>query len=311
MSVKPKIQEFLTNLEKIKAYFASINFKPNQGNAREALANTTRMYMTEIDLSVFAVDDVAMNGHYPVPLRIYHPKPGQALPVAVFIHGGGHMCGSVAVYDGIVRKLSKKIDHIVVSIDYRLAPEFPYPTGIEDCKAAIRNIFKILDERKIAYSSKELTIIGDSGGGAFCASIVMDKEFVATEQIKKQVLIYASTDYTLTSPTLDTLGTGYFLEKPKIAWYFDNYFQNNEDRKHASPLYGEFYANMPDTLVIVASHDPLFNDGASYYQNVINVGAKAELVTIDGVVHAYLMLENLCKEECDYTYQEIAHFLHS
>lgn len=309
MELKPKIQEFLGQLDKLKSYLQTINYKVNQANSREGLANITRMHMTDFDISLFTVDDVIMNGNYPVPIRIYHPKPGHALPVAVFVHGGGHVCGSVAVYDGIVRKLTTHTQHIIVSIDYRLAPEFPYPTGLEDTKAAIRGIFKILDERKIIYSSREISLIGDSGGGAFCASIAMDKEFVAIEQIKSQVLIYPSTDYTLTSASVEKYGAGYLLDKDKVAWYFDCYFQNNEDRKKLSPLYGEFYANMPETLVIVASHDPLLAEGVSYYQSVINVGANAELVTIDGVVHAYLMLENLCKEECEFTYQEIAKFI--
>lgn len=309
MSLTPKIQEFLAQLETVKAYLQTVGFKPNQTNTRESLANTTRLYMTDYDISLFAIDDVVMNGHYPVPIRIYHPKPGTPLPVAVFVHGGGHMCGSIPVYDGIVRKLTSKIEHIVIAIDYRLAPEFPYPTGLEDTKAAIRGIFNVLDERKIAYTNKELKIIGDSGGGAFCASIVMDKEFVVTEQIKKQVLLYPATDYTGSSPTLETLGTGYLLEKSKILWYYDNYLQNNEDRKKISPLFSDFYANMPETLVIVASHDPLIAEGIAYYNNIVNVGANAELVTIDGVVHAYLMLENLCKDECDRTYLEINKFL--
>lgn len=309
MAVKPKIREFLDQLEQIKAYLLSIGHKPNQSNTREALATMTRIHMTDYNMSVLALDDVVMNGNYPVPIRIYHPAPGKSLPVAVYLHGGGHMCGSITVYDGIVRKMAASTQHIVVAVDFRLAPEFPYPTGLEDSKVAIRGLFKILEERKIAYTSRDLTLIGDSGGGAFCASIIMDKEFVAVEQIKKQVLIYPSVDYTDSSVSFEKYGTGYFLEKVKMEWYFDNYFQNNEDRKAKSPLFGEFYSNMPKTLVIVASHDPLVAEGTAYYQNVINVGVNAELVKIDGLIHAYLMLENLCPEECAFTYQEIGKFL--
>ena len=309
MLVKPKIRELLDKIEQIKPYLASIGYKLNQANTREAMANMAYLYMTDYNKMLFTLDDVVMNGHYPVPIRIYHPQPGTPLPVAIFIHGGGHMAGGITVYDGIVRKLSATINHIVISIDYRLAPEFAYPTGIEDSKAAIRGVFKVLEERKIAYTNRELTLIGDSAGAAVCSSIAMDKEFVVVEQIKKQVLIYPSVDYTLSSPSFAQYGSGYLLEKSKIAWYFESYFQHNEDRKAASPVYGEFYVGMPQTLVVVASHDPLIAEGMAYYQNVINVGVNAELLKIDGVVHAYLMLENLCKEECDVTYQEINKFL--
>lgn len=309
MLVKPKIRELLDKIEQVKPYLELIGYKMNQTNTREALANLTYLYMTDYNKMLFTLDDTVMNGHYPVPVRIYHPEPGTALPVAIFIHGGGHMAGGITVYDGIVRKLCASIKHIVVSIEYRLAPEFAHPTGIEDAKAAIRGVFNVLEDRKIVYTSRDLTLIGDSAGGAVCASIIRDKEFVAIEQIKKQVLIYPSLDYTLNSPSMETFGSGYLLEKSKVAWYIKNYFQNNEDLKAASPVYGEFYTNMPQTLVVVASHDPLIAEGLAYYQNVLNVGVNAELLKVEGVVHAYLMLENLCPEECEITYQEINKFL--
>lgn len=310
MDVKPQIQEFLGKVEQLKAYLASINFKPNQTNTREALANMTRLHVTNYNLQLFAIDDVVMNSNYPVPVRIYHPKPGTALPVAVFIHGGGHMCGSITVYDGIVRNLTEKINHIVISVDYRLSPEFAYPTGLEDCKKVIQNVFDVLEQRQIAYSNRDdLTIIGDSGGAALCSTIAMDESFVKQNHITKQILIYPSVDYTLTNPTIDKFGTGYLLDKTKIAWYFDNYFQNNEDRQAKSPLYGNFYSSMPTTLVIVASHDPLSGEGIAYAHKVQQVSAESQLLTVNGVVHAYLMLENLCPEECAQTYNAIANFL--
>jgi acetyl esterase len=309
MLVKPKINELLDKIKQLKPYLDSIGYKMNQTNARESLALMTFTYMTDYNKMLFSLDDVVMNGHYPVPVRIYHPQPGTALPVAIFVHGGGHMAGGIGVYDGIVRKLCESIKHIIVSVEYRLTPEFPYPTAIEDTMAAVRSVFKVLDERKMAYTNRDLTLIGDSAGGAICASIVMNEAFVVAEKIKKQVLIYPSVDYTLTSPSMETFGAGYLLEKTKVEWYFESYFQNNENRQAASPVYSHFYKNMPQTLVVVGSHDPLITEGISYYQNVLNAGAKAELLQIDGVVHAFLMLENLCPEECAKTYQEINYFL--
>jgi acetyl esterase/lipase len=309
MSVKPKINELLDKIKLAKPYLDSIGYKINQTNAREALAMMTFTYMTDYNKLLFSLDDVVMNSDYPVPVRIYHPQPGTALPVAVFVHGGGHMSGGISVYDGIARKLSESIKHIVVSVEYRLTPEFAYPTGIEDTMAVVKGVFKVLDERKIAYSSQDLTIMGDSAGGAICASMCMNQAFVAATNIKKQVLIYPSVDYTLTSPSLETLGVGYLLEKAKIKWYFNSCFQHNEDRKAVSPVYGDFYQDMPQTLVVVAAYDPLIDEGIEYYKKVQNAGVEAELLQVEGVVHAYLMLENLCPEECAETYQAINNFL--
>jgi len=309
MAVLPRIQELLDNAAILKQKLAAVNFKPNQSNTREALAIMTAKYMTDIDYAIFAIDDTVLNGFYPVPVRTYIPDLTRPLPVAVFMHGGGHMSGSVSVYDGIARKLARTTGHIVISVDYRLAPEFAYPTGLEDCKAVIRNAFTILNERKIQYSGKELVLIGDSAGGALCASISMDKEFVATHLINKQVLIYPSLDYTAVLPSTDKYGEGYLLEKEKMKFYFNSYLQNGIDPKRASPLHNEFYANMPKTLVVVAEYDPLHDEGILYQQYASQVGALAELFIVPGVIHAYLMLEDLCKEECNTTYQEIIQFL--
>lgn len=311
MAVLPKIQELLDQINTMKPYLDALGFKPNQANSRESLAALSYLYMTDFDKTMLSYDDVIMNGAYPVPIRIYIPNLNEKLPVGIFMHGGGHMSGSISVYNGVTRKLAKETNHIIVSIEYRLAPEFPYPFGIEDCKAVIRGLSEMLKARKINYKNNGLSILGDSAGGAICASMCMDKEFVAIHQIKKQVLIYPSVDYTGTSPSLDKFAEGYLLEKAKMQFYFANYFQNNEDPKKVSPLYGEFYANMPTTLVITAAYDPLCAEGIAYYNNLVNVGAQGELLSIEGVTHAYLLLEDLCKEECAKTYQEIDKFLHN
>lgn len=309
MAVLAKIQELLDNAAILKQKLAAVNFKPNQANTREAMAIMTAKYMTDIDYSIFAIDDTILNGFYPVPVRTYVPDLTKPLPVAVFIHGGGHMAGSISVYDGIARKLAKKTGHIIVSVDYRLAPEFAYPTGLEDCKAVVLNLFKVLDERKISYTNKQLTLIGDSAGGALCASIAMDKEFVATNLITRQVLIYPSVDYSCSLPSTDKFAEGYLLEKAKMEFYFKSYIQNSINPKEISPLHNEFYANMPGTLVIVAENDPLHDEGVLYHQYLAQVGVNSELLEVPGVIHAYLMLENLCPDECSNTYQEIADFL--
>ncbi len=312
MAVLAKVQQFLDQLSVLKAKLQQIGYKPNHTNTREGLANLARKYLLNYDKQLVAIDDVIYNGHYPVPIRIYLPQSDSSmLPVAVFLHGGGHMCGSVTCYDGLSRRLAVETQHIIIAVDYRLSPEFPYPTGLEDSKAAIRGLFHVLDNRNISYASRDLTLIGDSAGGALCASIVMDKEFVFVEQIKRQVLLYPSLDYTGSSPSLTKFAEGYFLERSKMEWYFNNYFQNNEDRKAVSPVYNEFYAKMPKTLIVIAEYDPLRDEGVLYYNNALSVGADVELLDIQGVLHAYLLMDELCPEECARTYQVMREFLAS
>lgn len=310
MAVTAKIQDFLDQLAELKHYLATVNYKPNQTNIREALAAMTAKYMLPFESSsILALDDTVLNGYYPVPVRVYVPILTKPLPVAIFIHGGGHMAGNISVYDGIARRLAAATEYVLVAIDYRLAPEFAYPTALDDCRAVIRNVFNVLAGRNIQYVDKQLTLIGDSAGGAICASLVMDKEFVALHLLSKQVLIYPSLDYTCSLPSFTQFGEGYLLEKAKMQFYFNSYFQNGENFRQKSPLYNEFYANMPKTLVVVAEYDPLLDEGILYQRYAAQVGVNAELLKVPGVIHAYLMLESLCPAECEKTYAEISRFL--
>src|SRR5437016_842612 len=118
------IQKLLAQVEALKPILAAAGFKRNQLNVREGSSEAQRKFMTDIDHSVVAIDDVVYNGKYPIPIRIYHPRMDAILPVAFFMHGGGHVCGSVTDYDGVVRKIARSTEHIVISIEYRLSPEF-------------------------------------------------------------------------------------------------------------------------------------------------------------------------------------------
>lgn len=309
MSVAPKLQELLERITEVKPKLAAIGFKRTQANVREAFATAQRKYMTDIDYMIFALDDIVCNEGYPVPIRIYIPRLDIDLPLAIFIHGGGHTAGSLSQYDGVARKLAKQTGHIIVSIDYRLSPEFTYPTGLNDCKAAISGVYAVLDERRVKYKDNGLALIGDSAGGALCASITQDRKLLQSTPITRQVLIYPSLDYTLSSQSIEKYAVGYYLEKSTIEWYFSNYCPITVDRRTISPVYGEFHSAMPATLIVSAGYDPLQDEAKHYYDNMIKAGASAELLHIDNVIHAYLSLEDLCKDECARTYQEINNFL--
>ncbi len=313
MALVPAIQEFLQIVEQSKQRLLAQKFKMNQSNTREALANMTRSYVTNYPTDLRIIDDSINNDGYPVPIRIYIPAGAGDVQfkVGLFIHGGGHMCGSITVYDGIVRHLAQATNTIIVAVDYRLAPEFAYPVGLNDCATVMVNLFPVLDEWQINYRSRELILIGDSGGAALCATLTLDRELVRRAKIVTQVLIYPSLDYTLASPGIAEFGEGYLLEKTKISWYFDNYFQHGEDRKALSPVYGKFYPQMPRSLVITAQYDPLHSEGESYYDKLCAAGVEAKLSKIPGVIHAFLMLENLCPQECQESYRQIAEFIHS
>ncbi len=254
-----------------------------------------------------------------IPVRIYNPAPNDVLPVLLHFHGGGHMCGSVDLYDPISRKLAVATQAIVICVDYRLAPEHPYPAGLDDCQQVLNRYQSLLTEMKY---SDELYIAGDSAGGAICTSLVMNnltnEETNASVKIDKQILVYPSVDYTMVSASIDENGQGFLLEKDKMHWYFQQYFQVSSLEQdeitqakivQASPLLGKFSANMPTTLVITAGCDPLRDEGVAYAKSLEEVGVSVEHHCFDGMTHAYMLLNDLVVEECLQTYQLIGQFV--
>lgn len=241
-----------------------------------------------------------------IPVRVYSPAPEQALPVVIHYHGGGHMCGSVQLYDPICRKVAEQGHCIVISVEYRLAPEHPYPAGLDDCRGVLANYQDCLTGVKF---SKAIYIMGDSAGGAICTTLAMLSQQDKSLKIDKQILIYPSVDYTGDQPSCSENGTGFLLEQDKVVWYFNQYFQHNEDAKSVSPLYGDFSSALPATLIITAGCDPLRDEGLAYAQALKAVGVTVEQHQFDGLTHAYMLLDALVEEECQQTYQMIADFI--
>ncbi len=231
------------------------------------------------------------------------------------------MCGSVDLYDPISRKLALATHAIVICADYRLAPEHPYPAGLDDCQQLLERYKSLLTDMKY---SDELYIAGDSAGGAICTSLVMNNSIneVTSDSviIDKQILVYPSVDYTMVSASVEENGQGFLLEKDKVKWYFQQYFQAGSLDKDevaqakavkASPLLGQFSANMPTTIVITAGCDPLRDEGVAYAKSLEEVGVNVEHYSFDGMTHAYMLLNDLVSDECEQTYQLIGQFVKS
>ncbi len=308
--VSPKLKAWLENFNITVKQLVENGFKPTPTNAREGLANLTKGLVTDIPAVEWVQDDLVIGGEYAVPVRIYHPAPEQALPVLVYYHGGGHMGGSVTVYDPICRKLALATQHIVVAVDYRLTPECPYPAGVNDAYSVVQNIWATLDGRELNYTPT-LSIAGDSAGGALTASVSSKAQYDDNVVIAKQAMLYPSLDYTMDTPSIEENATGYLLQKGKIAWYFDNYFLNGEDRKQASPLYQPITDKIPPTLVLTAEFCPLRDEGIAYSEKVKNAGVEVEHYNFPDMIHTFLNMEDLVKEECELVYQKISDFLNS
>lgn len=306
--VAPKLQQWLDRFNRLMADQLEKGFKPTATNAREGLANLTFALVTDRPDVAWIQDDIVPSDSYAVPIRIYDPQPDAKLPVLVYYHGGGHMAGSITVYDPICRKLALATRHIVVSVDYRRAPECAFPAAVVDACNVAKDVWPVLDGRGLPYR-RRLSIAGDSGGGALCATVAHKTQFDDGIDIGHQVLIYPSLDYTLSMPSVEDNGVGYLLQKDKILWYFDHYFQHMEDRRAASALHMEITNTLPQTFVVTAEFCPLRDEGRAYVQRIQSAGIYAQNLHFDDMIHAFLNMEDLAKEACATVYQAIGTFL--
>jgi acetyl esterase len=307
--VSPKLIDFLAQANSNIALAKQNNIQFTPTILRENLNKLGGLMSDSPSVNYIADKALTLTGRT-IPVRVYSPAPDKPLPVLVHFHGGGHMCGSVALYDPICRHLASLTQCVVISVEYRLAPEYPYPAGLDDCEHALIHYAQLLDDVKHQDS---VTIIGDSAGGAICTSLSMKSLTDKRIHIDQQILIYPSVDYTLTSPSLYSNGTGFLLETSRIKWYFEQYFQQLESKsdqiKQASPLLGTINANLPKTLIFTAGCDPLRDEGVAYAKALRAAGVDVEHHSFDGMIHAYMLLHDLVKVECMTTYQRIAEFI--
>ncbi|QIL90980.1 alpha/beta hydrolase fold domain-containing protein [Microbulbifer sp. SH-1] len=304
--LEPKLEEWLAAVNTQIAQLKAAGFEATPVNARESLANLTRTFV-EPGPDMAVADTLVTGGEYAVPVRVYQPVDAIDGAAIIYCHGGGHMAGSVSVYDPICRRVAAACQRPVISVEYRLAPENPYPAALNDLISVVRHLGTALDRKGVAHNGRWI-LMGDSGGGALCASASRLLQH-QPHNIDAQVLIYPSLDYTMQTPSIEENGRGYLLEKEKILWYFQNYFQHAENPYQASPLHGEFTRNMPAALVVTAEFCPLRDEGVEYVRKVREGGANAEHLHFGDMIHAFLNIESLVPEACGRVYRHVAEYL--
>jgi acetyl esterase/lipase len=306
--VHPNLRAWLDQLNPMVAEQKARGVEATPQMVRDSLAGLTTTFVTRAPELPLVRDLLAETPDGPVPVRLYHPQPDTARPVMVFFHGGGHMAGSVAVYDPIARKLAEATGMLVLSVDYRLAPETPYPGGLTDCLNVTRQVWALLEQAQVPFE-RRLVLAGDSGGATYAATVSQQLAGNTALNLTHQVLIYPSLDYTMDHPSITGHGDGYLLEEPRIRWYFDHYFANGEDRRAASPLHMPIPDGMPATLVITAGYCPLHDEGVAYARKLAGAGVACQLKDYADMIHAYLNLEDLVPETCADTYDLISEFV--
>lgn len=237
---------------------------------------------------VASVEDVEVHGgDGPRPARVYRPHTGGALPTIVMFHGGGFVIGDLDTHDVMARTLAVGCDAVVVSVDYRLAPEHPWPAGIEDAIAATRWAASTLDT---LGGDGRLAVAGDSAGGNLAAVVaqVMRDEGVS---LAGQLLVYPVTDPGGAHPSHTENGTGYFLDLDTMLWFDRQYVGHLADLDRTDPRLAPYHgelAGLAPAVVVVAEYDPLRDDGLAYARALDAAGVPVEVRAYPGLIHGFV-----------------------
>lgn len=236
----------------------------------------------------------------PLTVRIYHPAPEGHRPLLVFFHGGGWVLGDLDGADPTARRLAVELDAVVASVDYRLAPEHPYPAGPEDAIAATRWLAEHAAE--LGADPERVGVGGDSAGGhlAAIAAIAMREE--QGPRLNCQYLIYPVTDSDFTRESMVDNARGRLLETEDMAWFWDHFCPDHDRRAEwlASPIRIDDMAGLPPAVVALAAHDPLYSEGLAYARRLEDAGVPTIVKVATDLIHGYFSLEVVgerCLEE--------------
>jgi acetyl esterase/lipase len=222
-------------------------------------------------------------------LRIYRPSGKGPFPLLAFFHGSGFVLCSLDTHDGICRNLCAGAGCVVVSVDYRLAPEHKFPAGLDDCVFATRWIAEHASE--LEGDATRLVVGGDSAGGNLAAAATLRLRDQGGLPLVGQLLIYPVTDYhTPGTPSYRENAEGYGLTRDTMVWFWDHYLTGSAQAAdpYASPLQASDLANLPPALVQTAEYDPLRDEGEAYAAKLRAAGTPATLTRWDGLNHGFL-----------------------
>ncbi len=227
----------------------------------------------------------------PLRVRIYRPHSDGPLPALVWLHGGGWVVGSLDSHDPVCRYLASRTPCCVVAVDYRLAPEHPFPAGLEDSWAATE--WTIGEAASIGADPARVAVGGDSAGGNLAAVVALrarDRRL----PLALQVLVYPVTDLDLNTESYREHATGLNLSRAKMEWYWGLYLDGADGLgAEASPLRAEDLSGVAPAVVLTAEHDPLRSEGDAYAARLADAGVSVTRRSYDGMIHGFIRMPAL------------------
>ncbi|MEG2074303.1 MAG: alpha/beta hydrolase, partial [Angelakisella sp.] len=249
-------------------------------DVRDSYERTRRLFDAAhppiADDAFYIWDHTVTSGDHNIPVRIFMPEVAMPEHVIVFFHGGGWVTGNIESYTTVCSRTARLTHCGVVSVDYSLAPEHPFPAGLEDCYAATREVFASLDG--FGIDANNVFLMGDSAGGNLAAAVSLLCAQRGEFMPRKQILIYPCTynDHSINSPypSITENGTDYILTSKSVCEYLELYLGDSGEcnSPYFAPLLAKDLSGQPQTLILTAEFCPLRDEGEDYGKRLLADG---------------------------------------
>ncbi len=284
MALDPQAADLLAQLE-------ALGDPPLEESTPEAVRALRRSRLRPPTIELDEVRDVDAGG---VPTRLYRPTPEPELGLLVYLHGGGWVLGDLDTHDNLAREIAAGSGCAVLCVDYRLAPEQPFPAGLEDAFAVAAWVQE--NAETLGCDRGRIAIGGDSAGANLAAVVTQ-----SGTPFRFQLLVYPITDARGGTPSYDAQKDGPWLTRGGMQWFLRHYLSGGRgaaDDPRVSPLLAPdaALARSPRTLVITAELDPLRDEGEAYAERLRGLGVPTELTRYDGMFHGFFAFADLLHE---------------
>lgn len=265
---------------------------------KPSLAESRRSYHVLVDTlerpeppSAQETERTLSHGGLSVRVRVHHPAPGQGRPALVYFHGGGFVVGDLESHASFVRRLAREADVVVVAVDYRLAPEHPFPAAVDDCVAATRAVLARASE--LGVDPARVAVGGDSAGANLALNVAQ-----VEPEVRGQLVLYPTTDVDLDTPSKRRFAAGFGLDRTTVEWFTERYLgRSNHADPRASPLRSTTLDRCPRTIVVLAGFDVLRDEGRRLIERLESAGVRTSARVEGAMIHGFIHLTRIAS--CD------------
>lgn len=289
MALDPVVAEMLKQMAEAEAP-ALNEMSPEDGRAMYRLMSDT---MPQVEINNVSDRNIPVSGGE-IAVRIYRHLEDKQQPCLVYYHGGGWVIGDLETHDSVCRQLARQTDYTIVSVDYRLAPEHPFPVPLNDCYEAL--VWVQANATDLGIDIDRIAVGGDSAGGNLSTCVCLKAIEESGPALMHQLLIYPVTDTNFETSSYKENRDGYMLTLDSMKWFWDHYLPTDKNALNdplAVPMRASDLSKLPPATVITAEFDPLRDEGEAYGKKMNDAGVLTKSQRFDGMIHGFFGMTHI------------------